>query len=114
MPRAKTKGDMHQHFHKRLVERYKATASRKEIERAIKQIQDGKSTVLGKISNRVSNHAVTMMVTDLDTLKQKEIIVVVGYDSRRKALATALPNNQASPQIENLAPSRGATGYVAR
>lgn len=105
----KTRSVLHQHFHKRLIERYGATTNRREVMKAIEQIQGGTSVLVGKVSNRVSNHVVVMNVTRVETMEQKQISVVVGYDSIRKALVTALPSSvsedsdqittQTSPQI---------------
>lgn len=99
--RKKTRHILHQHFHKRLVERYGATTNRREMMKAIEQIQSGMSVPLGRISNRVSNHVVEMAVTEIASMEQTTIAVAVGYDSIRKALVTALPPAALETETEN-------------
>lgn len=109
----KTKADLIAHFRARLRERYNMVVSGEEVERVIGRIQGGQTRPLGAISRRVTNHAVLVSGTDLESLDVEERLVAVGYDKQRGCLVTALPPRYlpaeaAGPADDGAAPADGA------
>ncbi len=78
------------HFQKRLLGRFGTYFSGAEIETIISEIKGNRTIHLGKKTNRVSAHGVTV----------SGILRVVLYDKQRKELITVLP--ETNPLYEKL------------
>lgn len=76
------------HFKRRMFERYGVEINRKDIETIVKSIQNREAKFLSRTSNRV-----TLWEVDYQGLA-----IPVVYDSQRKTVVTALPQeDQISP-----------------
>lgn len=94
MGREKTKGDLHTHFKRRIAQRFSMTVDNSDIELVIERIQNGQSKPVKTISNRITNHLVLVPAFSMERMERVEEKLIVGYDSRRKALVTVLfPEN---------------------
>lgn len=90
----KRRSHQHTHFKRRIAQRYSLTVRDEDIETVIERIQNGESEPVKTLSNRVTNHLVLVPGFDLVEMERTEKEVIVGYDSKRKALVTALfPEN---------------------
>lgn len=101
----KTADDLHAHFKRRVLQRFSAIVGDEEIERLEQTIRDGDADLVERRSHRLRNYLLEVNCTALSPVEDTTIPMLVGYDSNRGAIVTAMYPDPLSPtgeeQVDN-------------